>query len=78
MANLKKFSVMMTEEMHSHIQQNAEKRGLTMNAVVIFALEYYFHHNEALGTMQAMLDRVEQEEQKQKEMLALTSEQKPE
>lgn len=78
MAKLKKTSVMLTEEMHAHIQKNADKRGLTMNAVIIFALEYYFHHNEALGTMQAMLERVEQEELKQKGNLTLSSDQKPE
>lgn len=78
MANLKKTSVMLTEEMHAHIQRNAEKRGLTMNAVIIFALEYYFHHNEALGTMQAMLEQVQKEELKQKETLAISGDQKPE
>lgn len=43
---MKRFNMILTEEMHTFIQQNAEKRGLTMNAVVIVALEYYFQHHD--------------------------------
>ena len=38
---LKRFSVTVSEDMHAWIAEQAEKRGLTMNAVVIFALEMY-------------------------------------
>lgn len=42
MVKLKKFSLMLTPDLHASLQQNAESRGLTMNAVVIFALENHF------------------------------------
>lgn len=62
---MKRFNLMLTDDMHAHIQQNAENRGLTMNAVVIVALEYYFHQHEAIGSMHEMLQLKKQFEAEQ-------------
>ena len=39
---LKRMSIKVSEEMHSWLAVEAEKRGLTMNAIIIFALENYY------------------------------------
>lgn len=65
MAKLKKFSLMLTEDMHALIQSNAEARGLTMNAVVITALENHFLQHNAVDAMQQLLQQMELAEQQQ-------------
>lgn len=35
-------SIKVSEDMHTWLQVEAEKRGLTMNAIIIFALETYY------------------------------------
>ena len=39
---LKRMSIKVSEDMHAWLQVEAEKRGLTMNAIIIFALETYY------------------------------------
>lgn len=39
---LKRMSIKVSEEMHDWLKVEAEKRGLTMNAIIIFALETYY------------------------------------
>ena len=51
---LKRFSVTVSEDMHAWIAEQAEKRGLTMNAVVIFALETYRKQEEVGPQMQLL------------------------
>lgn len=36
---VKRLSIKLPEELHEWLQSDAERRGLTMNAVIIFALE---------------------------------------
>ena len=54
---LKRFSVTVSEAMHTWIAEQAEKRGLTMNAVVIFALETY-RKQEELGPQMQLLQEL--------------------
>lgn len=42
---LKRMSLSVSEELYDWIQSESEKRGLSMNAVIIFALEH--HHNQS-------------------------------
>jgi len=62
MAKLKKFSLMLTEDMHTLIQNNAEARGLTMNAVVITALENHFLQTNTVDTMSQLLQLAKQQQ----------------
>ena len=41
MANLKRMSIKVSEELYDFIAKEAEKDGLSMNAVIIFALNTY-------------------------------------
>lgn len=38
---LKRMNIKVSEDMHTWLQNEANERGLTMNAVIIFALETY-------------------------------------
>ena len=66
---LKRFSVTVAEDMHAWIAEQSEKRGLTMNAIVIFALEMYRKQEEVgpqMKVLQELLSSgilVEQEKQ---------------
>lgn len=55
---LKRFSVTVSEDMHTWIAEQAEKRGLTMNAVVIFALETYRKQEEVGPQMQLLQELI--------------------
>ena len=48
---LKRFNVTLSEDMHTWIAEQSEKRGLTMNAIVIFALEMYRKQEEVSPQM---------------------------
>lgn len=60
---LKRMSLSVSEELYNNISDEAEKRGLTMNAVIIFALENYYMQMqtipniEKLMTMAKMLEK---------------------
>ena len=66
---LKRFSVTVAEDMHAWIAEQSEKRGLTMNAIVIFALEMYRKQEEVGPQMKVLQELlasgilVEQEKQ---------------
>lgn len=66
---LKRFSVTISEELHSWIAEQSEKRGLTMNAIIIFALEMYRKQEEVGPQMKVLQELlasgilVEQEKQ---------------
>ena len=66
---LKRFNVTLSEDMHAWLAEQSEKRGLTMNALVIFALEMY-RKQEEVGPQMKLLQEllssgilVEQEKQ---------------
>lgn len=54
---LKRFSVTVAEDMHAWIAEQSEKRGLTMNAIVIFALEMY-RKQEEVGPQMKMIQEL--------------------
>ena len=64
---LKRMSIKVSEEMHDWLKVEADKRGLTMNAIIIFALENYYRQNEVIPTMEAMKVLIEQANQLQEQ-----------
>lgn len=52
-----------SEEMHEWLKVEADKRGLTMNAIVIFALENYYSQTVALPSIQKAMEMMEQQKQ---------------
>lgn len=52
---LKRMSLKVAEEMHNWIQAEADRRGLTMNAVVIFALETYYNQQRIIPHMDELM-----------------------
>ena len=58
---LQRMSIKVSEEMHEWLKVEAEKRGLTMNALVIFALENYYTQTMALPNMQKVMQYVEEQ-----------------
>ena len=61
---LKRMSIKVSEEMHTWLSIEAEKRGLTMNAIIIFALENYYKETVALPSIQKAMEFVEQQQRK--------------
>ena len=57
---LKRMSIKVSEEMHDWLKVEADKRGLTMNAIIIFALENYYRQTEVIPTMEAAKVLMEQ------------------
>ena len=64
---LKRMSIKVSEDMHTWLQQEADKRGLTMNAVVIFALETYYNQTTVMPNIPKMMEALEKLEQAEKE-----------
>lgn len=56
---LKRMSIKVSEEMYSWVSEEAEKRGLTMNAVVIFALETYYNQQNVMPQLSALKELYE-------------------
>lgn len=61
---LKRLNIKVSEEMHAWLQIESSKRGLTMNALVIFALENYYAQQRMLPNMDRMLSQLEKENKK--------------
>lgn len=64
---LKRMSIKVSEEMYNWVSDEAEKRGLTMNAVVIFALETYYNQQNVLPQLSAMKELYEKMSNEMKE-----------
>lgn len=61
---LKRMSIKVSEELYNYIASEAEREGLSMNAVIIFALNNYKTQNTVVPNMSAvaeLLERIEQE-----------------
>ena len=58
---LKRMSIKVSEEMHAWLADEAEKRGLTMNAIVIFALENYYKEAIAIPSIKKAMDMLEEQ-----------------
>lgn len=60
MQDLKRLNVRVRPEMHEWLQRSAEARGLTINAMVIFAIETYAQQQEGLMMLPDILERLKQ------------------
>lgn len=61
---LKRMSLTVSEELYNQVVEDAKRRGLTQNAVVIVALENYFRERSlmpVLQNMQALIEHMEKE-----------------
>lgn len=63
---LKRMSIKISDDMHEWLQLESQRRGLTMNAVVIFALEHYYNQTQVMPHFSELmeLERKRQEENK--------------
>ena len=61
---LKRMSIKVSEEMHAWLQVEAEKRGLTMNAIVIFALENYYQQQNVMPNLSLLKELADKGELK--------------
>lgn len=53
---LKRLNVRVRPEMHEFLRQTAKSRGLSMNAMVIFALETYFTQEQVLPHLEELIN----------------------
>lgn len=63
---LKRMSIKVSEDLYNYIAAEAEKDGLSMNAVIIFALNNYRRENMVvpqLGAMAEMYGQMEKRKQ---------------
>jgi len=58
---MKRINVNISDDMHAWLKAEGEKRGLTMNAVVIFAIETYYTQQQVMPNMGRMLDQLEKD-----------------
>ena len=65
MANLKRMSIKVSEELYDYIAQEAEREGLSMNAVIIFALNNYKKEQTVMPNLDAMKTIMELYQQQQ-------------
>ena len=54
MANLKRMSIKVSEELYDFIATEAEREGLSMNAVIIFALNNYKKEQTVLPSLEGV------------------------
>lgn len=56
---LKRLNVRIRPEMHEWLQKSAEARGISMNAMVIFAIETYVQQQQMMPMLPTMLKQIE-------------------
>ena len=61
---LKRMSIKVSEELYNYIAGEAEREGLSMNAVIIFALNTYKTQNSVIPYMPAMQEILDNLEKK--------------
>ena len=59
MTDLKRLNVRIRPEMHEWLQKSAEARGLSMNAMVIFAIETYVQQQQMMPILPQMMKQLE-------------------
>ncbi|WP_371019077.1 hypothetical protein [Pseudalkalibacillus sp. JSM 102089] len=57
---LKRLNVRVRPEMYEWLKSNAESRGLTLNAMVIFAIETYYQQQTLIPQIPGMLDALKE------------------
>lgn len=63
MAELKRLNIRIRPEMHEWLAINAEMRGVSMNAMVIMALETYVQQQQVMPLLPELLERLKKEQQ---------------
>lgn len=63
---LRRMSIKVSEELYNYISNEAEKEGLSMNAVIIFALNTYKTQNTVVPNIEVMKDLLEALEKEKK------------
>lgn len=63
---LKRMSIKVSEEIYDWISSEGEKRGLSMNAVVIFALETYQQQTSAMSQLPRIMEELDRERSQEK------------
>lgn len=63
---LKRMSIKVSEELYNYIADEAAREGLSMNAVIIFALNNYKTQNTVVPNMNVMKDLLEKLENENK------------
>jgi hypothetical protein len=59
MAELKRLNARVRVELHEWLQKSAEDRGLTMNAMIILALETYLQQQQVLPILPQLMKQFE-------------------
>ena len=60
---LKRMSIKVSEELYNFIADEAEREGLSMNAVIIFALNNYKTQNTVVPSMNVLKELLEKLEE---------------
>ncbi|WP_099156461.1 toxin-antitoxin system HicB family antitoxin [Virgibacillus ndiopensis] len=61
MTELKRLNIRIRPEMHDFLKKSADSRGLTMNAMVIFALETYFQQQQVMPYLGDMMEELQKD-----------------
>ena len=62
MAELKRLSARVRPELYEWLQQSAKDRGLTINAMIILALETYLQQQQVLPILPQLIEQMKQSE----------------
>jgi alpha-D-ribose 1-methylphosphonate 5-triphosphate synthase subunit PhnG len=64
---MKRLNVKVNEETYNYVSEQATKRGLTMNAIVVLALETYAQQNTVIANLPELMRIYNEQQQKDKE-----------
>lgn len=56
---LQRMSIKVSEEMHQWLQEESSRRGLTMNSIIILALENYHKETTVVGNLPKIMEELE-------------------
>lgn len=61
LVTIQRMSIKVSKDMHEWLKAEADKRGLNMNAIIIFALEQYKREETVLPQIPAMMEELERQ-----------------
>lgn len=56
---LQRMSIKVSEEMHEWLHEESDRRGLTMNSIIILALENYHKETTVVGNLPRIMEELE-------------------
>jgi len=56
---LQRMSIKVSEEMHQWLQEESSRRGLTMNSIIILALENYHKETTVVNNLPKIMEELE-------------------